>query len=97
MGHMNKCSWIIPPKMRPVLPCTHKAKLLRLAFLLGLIPHLVCVLIWRLNVKTGQLHLLYYSFLFFFLMFLATTCGLWHLSSPTRDRTQGLGSESPES
>ena len=33
--------------------------------------------------------------LFFF--FLATPQGLWDLSSPTRDRTQALGSESMES
>ena len=34
---------------------------------------------------------------FVFFIFLAALCGMWDLSSPTRDRTRTLGSESAES
>ena len=33
----------------------------------------------------------------FCFVLLATPCSLWNLSSPTRDRTRALDSESPES
>ena len=33
---------------------------------------------------------------FFFFFFFAAPCSLWDLSSPTRDRTQALDSESEE-
>ena len=38
----------------------------------------------------------HFSFPFFF-FFLATLCGLWDFSAPTRDRTWALGNESTES
>ena len=44
-----------------------------------------------------QPSLLIGDFRFFFFFFLAALCSLRDLSSPTRDRTRALGSESAES
>ena len=50
-----------------------------------------------MSTASAASHLSYFLFFNLFFNSLAASCDLWDLSSPTRDRTWALGSESAES